>query len=468
MTLRTRLALALLLAVGAGVLVFSVVARATVEQLLYADVDRDLRAEVRRTIDNLDRTGSVGPGGRGDVRGGRGRPPLGRRGPGEFFGRDALFAQVLDSDGDVVLQTTGVDALGGLPDTRLEPEDAGEPPRLRSVAIDGDRFRMAEAVTRDGSVVQLARPLSELAGFLDTLVWVLLAAGGVALGAAVLLGRWAARATLRPVGAMTRTAQSIARSPRNLSTRVEPAFADPELREFADAMNEMLGSIETADLHQRRFVADASHELRTPLTSLGGNATFLDRVATLDDDARDALDAVRRDIERLTRIADGLTTLARLDSVPEVHLEPIDVDAVVREAVARSRDLYPTHDFTITGRGDTQLLDSELARRIVGNLLDNAGRYTPTGSSVTVTLGGGSIVVEDDGPGLDGEDLARARERFHRGSTSAGVAGTGLGLAIVDDAARAMGGTLELGAVAPHGLRCTVRLPGRSGADAAG
>jgi len=471
-SLRWRLSIALALAVAVGALVFGVAARATVERVLYDDVDRELQAEMRRFAGPGAMRGMDGPGPR---RGGGG--PMGEladRRPGAVFGRSAVFAQIVDEEGRVVLRTSAIDAIGGLPEPRVDADSRGEA-QVRTIRIDGERYRLAEVAVADG-VVQVARPLDELAGYLDTLRWVLAAAGATALGAALLLGPWVARTTLRPVERMTATTRSIAGSPRDLTRRVEPAFPDRELREFADAMNEMLDSIAAADQHQRRFVADASHELRTPLTSLGGNASYLARSVTLDDDAREALDAVGRDIERLIRIADGMTMLARLDATPVTQREPCDVDELAADAVARFRKLYPLQRFELEGSIGVELLDVELVRRILDNLLDNAGRYGPDATAVHVTLGRTSgtdadedlvtIDVHDDGPGLDADERARVVERFHRGTTAAGSSGTGLGLAIVDEAARALGGSLTLEAVEPHGLRCRVTM--RSTAGTAG
>jgi two-component system sensor histidine kinase MprB len=461
MTLRTRLALGLMLAVAVGAIVFGVAARATVERVLYADVDRQLVDEVDRAADDLGGVaGRRGPFGRGGLRDRFGDAADGRPG-GPFFGPRAAYAQIIGPDGTVQVSTSSAQAIGGLPKPEVDgPRDGTS---LRTVRLDHEPFRLAERVAGDGRTVQVARPLDELGGFLRTLRWVLVVAGAIALMAALAFGRWAARATLQPVEHMTRTARTIARSPRDLSARIEPVFPDPELAEFAESLNEMLDSIEASDLQQRRFVADASHELRTPLTSLGGNASYLSRTTEMSEDAREAIAAVGRDVDRLIRIADGLTTLARLDATPVTQLEPVDVDAIARETVERSRSLHPDHAFELRGSAGTHLLDAELVRRILGNLLDNAGRYTPAGSHVGLELGRDGewlrVVVQDDGPGLDDVERAKVLERFHRGSTSAGIPGTGLGLSIVAEAATALGGSVELGTQPPHGLRCEVRLP---------
>ena len=460
MTLRWRLSLVLVAVVAVGALVFGLAARAAVEHQLYDDVDRELRAEVQRVARDVQRP-----------------RPFGARGPGRragvLFGRRSSFAQVLDADGEVLVRTTSVESIGGLPEPDLGDAEPGEL-QLRTVRIDDERWRLAEVAATDGSVVQVAQPLSELASFLDRLRGVLLAAGALGIASAVLLGTWAARATLRPVHSMTTTARTIARSPRELSsTRVRPAFPDPELREFADAMNEMLESIDEADGMQRRFVADASHELRTPLTSLGGNAEYLRRSGALDGDSREAVDAVARDVERLVRIADGLTMLARLDAAPVTQLEPVDVDEQVRASIDRIRRIHPEHRFEYSTDAGTRVLDVELLRRILDNLLDNAGRYGPAGTVVetSATVAGDgvlTIVVSDDGPGLDATERMQVLDRFHRGSTAVGVAGTGLGLSIVAEAARSLGGSLELEPAAEdgRGLRCVVRL--RSAVTAGG
>ena len=158
-----------------------------------------------------------------------------------------------------------------MPEPEVDADETSDATCGRS--IDGERYRLAEALGATTPSSRWRARSTRSAGFLDTLLWVLAAAGAVALGAALLLGPWVARATLRPVERMTRTARTIAGSPRDLSTRVEPAFPDPRAaRVRRGDERDARESIATADRHQRRFVADASHELRTPLTSLGGNA----------------------------------------------------------------------------------------------------------------------------------------------------------------------------------------------------
>lgn len=470
MTLRWRLSISLVAVAVVGAIAFGVVARLSVERVLFDEVDRDLRREAVRLASDVDRRDGELPRGLEVERRPDRRDPPWRRGPGEFFGREALFAQVVDEDGEVLARTTGVDAIGGLPEPEVDEDDEGEL-ELRTVRIDGERFRLAEVAGDDEVVVQVARPLSELSEFLETLLWVLVLAGGAAAGAALLLGPWAARATLRPVEQMTRTARRIARSPSDLANaRVEPSFPDPELREFAESINEMLGAIDAAGVQQRRFVSDASHELRTPLTSLSGNATYLARTATLTPDAREALESVDRDIERLVRIADGLTVLARLDARPVLQLEPVDLDSLARESVERMRRVHPEHAFELESKVGTHVVDRELVRRILDNLLDNAGRYTPAGSRVTASWEADGdelrLVVADDGPGIDETEHDHVLQRFHRGASSSGSSGTGLGLAIVDEAAATLGGSLRLGRADAGGLRCSVVL--RSGGPAAG
>jgi len=454
MTLRLRLAIGVLVVVLVASIAFSLVAYSMVDEALRTEVDRSVRAQGGRVADSVSR--------KVDGKGKTAHVLFTRSGPRrEAFARGVVLAQVLDGRGNVFAQTDAASEMGGLPvDSSVRADD--EHGAMRTVRIRHQNYRLYERGI-GSKVVQVARPLGELEGFLGHLSFVLIVAGVFAAILTVMFSLWAAKAALRGVSGMTRTTRHI-RATGDLTQRVEPGFQDREFVEFSTALNEMLESLEQSQNRERQFVADASHELKTPLTSLRGNALYIVRHECGGFEITDAAAALVRDVDRLVSITDGLTTLARLDAEPMLQIEPVDIDDLIDHALSQSRNLYPDHNFHRLGQVGIRMLDSELMHRIVSNLLTNAGAYSPPGTSILVTLidegmDGFRVVVEDDGPGMDNNDFARAFDRFYRGTTSAGTSGTGLGLAIALNAARELGGDVRLGRSDVTGIRCEVMFP---------
>ncbi|KFF77973.1 sensor protein QseC [Serratia marcescens] len=208
-----------------------------------------------------------------------------------------------------------------------------------------------------------------------------------------------------------------------------------EVRPLVDALNALFARINALLVRERRFTSDAAHELRSPLAALRVQTEV---VQLAGDDApmrEHALDNLTVGIDRATRLVDQLLTLSRLDSLSDLaELAPIDWNDLVtmtlaeqdRQAHAAGVKLRYEHRGTPPPRQGETLLLSLLLR----NLLDNAVRYTPQGGVVTVTLSERSLTVEDDGPGVTAEHLARLGERFYR-PPGQEQTGSGLGLSIV-------------------------------------
>lgn len=362
------------------------------------------------------------------------------------LGRRELLAQVVDKDGNVVMSNVEGSRVSKLPGTtEVAPGTGGW--RARTVHLDsGVSYRLFEYASTN-YVIRTARETTEFESFLDRLATILAAGTLLAAASALMLSRWSAGALLTPIRRMTTTAQTIQET-GDLSRRVEHAFQDAEFTELSDSLNDMLASLESSRNAQRSFSADASHELKTPLTSLRGNARFVASIEHEDLEVRSAAQAIVRDIERVVDLADALTTLAWLDAEPPPQLETVDVDALAADEVARARTTYPDHHFVVEGSSGAAISDHALLTRIISNLLSNAGKYSPAGSHVTLTLSQSGtkrrLRVADDGPGIAESERDRIFDRFHRGSNAAGLQGTGLGLAIVSAAAERLGGGVEL------------------------
>jgi heavy metal sensor kinase len=274
--------------------------------------------------------------------------------------------------------------------------------------------------------------------------------GVLALGG---LGGFAlARRSLGPLARMAEHARRI--TAEQLSERLSLEDSGTELNQLRDAFNDTLARLENSFSQLRRFTADASHELRTPLTALRSVGEVGLRQDRTGEEYRDVIGTMLEEVDRLSRIVDGLLTLARSDAggtklkIERVDLPDLASDVVDRLAVLaeeRRQSLETIAEGPISVQGDRLAL-----RQALLNLVDNAIKYAPEGTTVLVRVGqdsrGAFVEVQDQGPAISAEHRARIFERFYRvdGSRSREMGGTGLGLALVKGTAEAHGGSVEL------------------------
>lgn len=248
-----------------------------------------------------------------------------------------------------------------------------------------------------------------------------------------------------------------------LSTHGVPNEAQP----LVDALNGLLGRLERALATQRAFVADAAHELRTPLTALQLQLQLTER-ATDEDERRAALGELHQGLQRAIHLVSQLLTLARQepDGAGERRLEPVPLADLAALAIADHAALAESRgvDLGAEERDVRASVQGEPAalRTLVGNLIDNAVRYTPAGGRVDLRVGQQNGVawleVSDTGPGIPPTDRARVFDRFYR-RPGQHEPGSGLGLAIVKAIADRHGASVELGASDAGGLRVRVGFP---------
>jgi len=304
--------------------------------------------------------------------------------------------------------------------------------------VDGFHLRVLTSPLVPGFAVQLARPLTEVDESLSRIRWflVLIAAGGIAV--AVGLGLLVSGAALAPVRRLTRATETVAET-GDLSERIEASGQD-ELSRLAGSFNTMLAALDDSRRVQRQLVEDASHELRTPLTSLRTNIEVLASERTLPAGERERLltDVVEQ-LGEMTAVIAELIELARGEQQAE---EPQDVrlDLLAAGAVERARRNTPGVEFKTDLRESLVRGVPANIERAVGNLLDNAAKWSSPGGEVDVSVADGSVTVRDHGPGIDEEDLPYVFDRFYRARSARGMAGSGLGLAIVRQVAQAHGG----------------------------
>jgi signal transduction histidine kinase len=294
--------------------------------------------------------------------------------------------------------------------------------------------------------------------------------GGVAVALVVCLALawWLSRTIARPLEAVSDGASQLARGA--LGTRVDlpgRRFQPVETRELADDFNAMAASLEGLEGERRAMIADIAHELRTPLAALSMRLDAIQDGLVAFDRAEVAL--LRRHADLLARLIDDLRLLSLADAGRlRLAMQRMDLgawlpraassyDQAVTRGGAELEVVVPPHPVPV--RADPQRL-----QQILQNLLDNAGKVTPEGGTVTVSIEAerdrAVLRVRDEGPGIPEDELDTIFERFVQGRRrdAAGNAGSGLGLAIVRTLVRLHGG-----AVAARnwerGAEMTVRLP---------
>jgi two-component system OmpR family sensor kinase len=268
----------------------------------------------------------------------------------------------------------------------------------------------------------------------------------------------------------------------DLTERVPDHLTDErtEVGQVGAALNTLLAHVESSldarhrsELQVRQFVADASHELRSPLATIAGYTELARRRP--DDTATigTALDKVEEESGRMTSLVEDLLLLARLDSGRPLERKPVDLTRLLLEAVSDARVVSPDHRWRLDVPDDAvdsayEVPGDELRlHQVVTNLLTNAQRYTPAGTTVTVTVRRDGFTVHDDGPGIPPDLVDHAFERFARGDTArtrgsvagVGAVGVGLGLSLVQAIVKSHGGTVAL-ASRPGDTTIDVTLPG--------
>ncbi|GLW23485.1 sensor histidine kinase [Microbispora triticiradicis] len=312
---------------------------------------------------------------------------------------------------------------------------------FRDAVYNGVVYRVYTAQLPDspGTLVRTAIPESDPAPTLRELAW-LLAGSTVAAGLlAALASRLAARRVLRPVHQLTETVELIRRT-GDLSIAI-PADSRDEIGRLGAAFAAMTAALDESVGAQRRLVADASHELRTPLTSLTVN---LELLAENPADAQAPILAAEAlgQAGELTTLVNDLVDLARYGQAP-YHTEDVRLDLVAERVAARAARRAPQIEFELACAPTLVHGDPDALERAVGNLVDNAVKWSPSDGRVRISVRAGTLEVADNGPGIPDSDLEFVFDRFYRSPAARAHPGSGLGLAIVRQVAEAHGGTAE-------------------------
>lgn len=335
----------------------------------------------------------------------------------------------------------------------------GEPLRVMAVPVarSGRTWVVAVATSLVPATASADRAVTDLYIGLPVLV------GLVALGAWLLAG-----AALRPVERMRADAERLISTGSSSEGITVPPTSD-ELARLGRTFNHLLERLQRSLGRQRDLVADTGHELRTPLTVLRTELELADSPESTRQDLADSVHHARREVERLSKLAEDMLFLARADSdAPLVHIQPVDLAGVVLDSERANRVRAASLGVALeTDIPDRLVLpaDYQALRRAVDNLVANS--LAAVGAEGRVAISAerrgdrALLVVEDDGPGFPPGFVDRAFERFSRpeAARSSGRGGAGLGLAIVAEIARALGGNVVACNAPAGGARVILELP---------
>jgi two-component system sensor histidine kinase MprB len=444
-TLRRRLTAAAALAVAAVAITLGVVGYLTTRSHLIGQVQAQLRQRASGALRPHHQGGGGGGPGNGQA------PPPGNDehypGPPPFGDAPGYF-QSVSPTGQVSLPSGSTVQLP-VNSRVLDIARTARGSHFFSATVNGTRLEiLAIGDPYDHNAVMVALPLTSV----DSVLHGLALSYGVLIGAGILLaiifGAVIARAALAPIerfSAQTEQVTSALDHPR----RLEETGAD-ELRRLAASFNQTLDALERSIASQRQLVADASHELRTPMAALRSNIQiFLDSERLPEEERRELQEAIMAELDELTQLVTDVLELAR-GTVPSEHTEAIELDAVVGDAVARTRRRAPTLDFELDIEPTVITNAPDRVNRAVTNVIDNARKWSPEGGTIEVSLRAGVLSVRDHGPGFQAHDLDHVFDRFYRADAARRMSGSGLGLAIVKQAAEAHGGFAQA-ANAPGG-----------------
>ncbi len=418
MSLRTRVAIAV------GAVVFA--ALAVVAAVIYPAVGANLR---RQADESLLQVAEQAPTIAAKLK--QTRTPLGQLVP---FG-DTQLQIVPDA---AVGPTNGFVGITG---HDVQVADGNDKPYFHDEAYGGVVYRIytMQFAGNRGVLVRVAQPVSDAASTQTTLGWLLAVLIPIgAIGAAV-VARLAAGRVLRPVGQLTETVERI-RATGDLSAPIHTPGRD-EISRLGQAFAAMTAELDASAGAQRRLVADASHELRTPLTSLITNLELL--AERPDDPSAPALVAAAlAEAGELRVLINDLVELAR-DGRASFHIEDVRLDLVAERVAARAAGRAPGLRYELDCRPTLVRGDPDALERAIGNLVDNALKWSPPDGRVRISAASRTVEVSDDGPGIPADDLPYIFDRFYRSATARALPGSGLGLAIVRRIADMHGGTVE-------------------------
>src|SRR5438093_5825349 len=374
--------------------------------------------------------------------------------------------RVVDSAGRTVTETLGMNRLlppSIFPSPHVSTSSTRNPKNYRAGGRLFSLLTTIEEANGQPYTIQVAQDRSTDDRFtkeFGALVAVVLAFG---ILASTLIAITVTKRGLRPLVEMTRSLGRI--GPTHLNERVAPAGWPRELQPLAVAFDAMLKRLDDSFTRLSQFSADLAHELRTPIANMLGEAQVALSRDRRSAEYRETIESTIGECERLSGIVDNLLFVARADAAREpVARKQFDARAAVEKIAAFYQTIAEDHHVAISCSGEGQIsADPAMFERAVGNLVDNALRFTPDTGSIQIALAEHAtefeVAVSDNGSGIAPEHLPRVFDRFYRAESSRGSDGAGLGLALVKSIVDLHGGCARIQSEVGRGTTVTLSFP---------
>ncbi len=376
------------------------------------------------------------------------------------------WIRILDSEGHTVTETAGME--------RFVPPSVFPPAQKSTSSIGGSKdyrtgaklFSLVAVNEKTGGqtyTIQVAQDRSsdeQLERRFGVLLIVMLA-GSILASAIIAIA--VTKHGLRPLAEMTRSLERI--GPAHLNERVALAGWPRELQPLATTFDAMLARLEDSFKRLSQFSADLAHELRTPVANIMGEAQVALTRERTPSEYREVIESTIAECERLSGIVDNLLFVARVDAAREsIERKLIDARAAVEKIATFYQTLAEDRNVAIHCSGEGEIyVDPALFERALGNLMDNALRFTPEGGtiqiSITVKAAHSEVTVSDNGYGITPEHLPRVFDRFYRVDSSRSSDGAGLGLALVKSIVDLHGGSAKIESEVNRGTTVTLTFP---------
>ena len=367
-----------------------------------------------------------------------------------------LFASLPSSD------PLGPDALRALEARAILPSE-----RLFAMSLGKwGSFEFANTRLRNGILLQIGRNAGPrrvlLEHFVESCFAVTLPVLLLALGGGMLM----ANRALRPLRDLTDTVENIVTTGK-LDARISPEKTVGELQELVVSFNRMLEKIEALVEGMRGVLDNVAHDLRTPITRLRGVAELALRNPDDSPGAQEALADCVEESERVITMLNSLMDISEVETgAMKLNLSRIDVTGLARRLTDFYAEVADDRGLSISldANGKCEVIaDENRLRQAIGNLLDNAVKYTSPGGRIQVGVGQAAgmavLTVRDSGIGIPAEDLPRVWERLDRGDKSRSQRGLGLGLSLVRAIAQAHAGECRVTSAPGEGSEFTLKIP---------
>ena len=386
-------------------------------------------------------------------------------------GEKKIFIQLVYPDGRV-FSSSNMSYFRNIPvatEAISRMLDQGEP--LFATVSSPDRsheIRVVYALLGPGLIVHLGQAMDDLTRIIDAFQRTFVAIMAVLFILAAVIGWFMARRALAGVENVTRTARRISGS--SLTERVPVTGREDEIDQLAVTFNQMLDRIQTLVTGIKEMTDNIAHDLKSPITRIRGEAELTLVGSGSREEYEAAAASAIEECDRLIEMINTMLFISRTEAgVTQPERAEMDIAALVRDACRLFKAPAEEKGITLDGRGPERLAlsgDIRLVQRMIGNLLDNAIKYTRAGGRVDVAVrspAGGRVEIEvrDTGPGISATDLPHVFERFYRGDPSRSQTGVGLGLSFARAVARAHGGEITAASSPGDGSTFTVTLPVR-------